>query len=76
MNLGYGPDAPYCWFPGPDPVTPEGLTFGNGSAGGSLKDQLDELCSSLLRKHAVSEARKARDPKAACDELHKFVESL
>ena len=75
VHLNGTKENPYCWQTNDRRVTDDGLTNGN-STGGELSDNLNALCSELLRQHQVHEAKKEFQPEQACKGLHEFYEKL
>lgn len=76
VNLRGTVKMPYSWWAeGSDPVTKDGLTYGN-SSGPCQKSNLDGLCRDLIRRQQEAQARKAFNQEAACKSLHEFVKSL
>ncbi len=76
VNLKGTADSPYVWWANnSNPVTDDGLRFGN-SNGPDEKSNLEWLCRDLLRRQQEAQAQKAFNQEAACKSLHEFVKSL
>lgn len=75
VNLKGTPEQPYCWYTSSKHVTKDGLTLGNVH-GPTIIDNLNVLCSAILRNARDAEARKEFNPEEACEALHEFVEKL
>ena len=75
VHLNGTEESPYCWETNDRRVTDDGLTNGN-SNGKELSDNLNDLCSELLRQHQEREAKKEFQPEQACKLLHEFYQKL
>ena len=75
VNLQGTKRSPYCWHTAKSVVTDKGLKIGNVSTGG-LRENLNKLCLELLRLQEASDAQKAFDREAACEDLDNFFKEL
>jgi hypothetical protein len=75
VNLRGTAESPFCWQTSDTQLTPDGLKIGNVNGPGE-EVNLQALCRSLVQTHRQNEARKAFNPKDACEALHEFMEKL